>query len=222
MKKLVMFLMAGLMLACSAQAAISVANPSFEAVSIPTKSYVNGPPADWTWDNLGVGTSYILDTGYANNFWTVDIPDGENYHNHRRDGVLSQDIGTVDAATDYTLTVALGNSSDSANQLRECENYELRFLLDGTQVATTGIIDGQTITSTNPSAPGDGWEDFSLDWTSGAAGGTLSIELRHTAYDTGSSDGRAGYFDNVRVVPEPATMALLSLGSFVMIRRKRA
>jgi hypothetical protein len=40
-------------------------------------------------------------------------------------------------------------------------------------------------------------------------------------WDTSNDDGEAFGFDNVRIVPEPTTMALLGLGGLAVLRRRR-
>ncbi|MCD4831975.1 MAG: PEP-CTERM sorting domain-containing protein [Anaerohalosphaeraceae bacterium] len=41
-------------------------------------------------------------------------------------------------------------------------------------------------------------------------------------YGYGRSDSIYGYFDDIKIVPEPATMVLLSLGSLLVLKRRRS
>jgi hypothetical protein len=140
-------------------------------------------------------------------------------------GNWSLTTGTLAAVADnttYTLTVALGNSK-VANPF---EFTYLDLLVNGVAVATATV--GRAAIAN------DTFTDFSVSFITGTGdvltGGNLAIRLRASEsqfFVTGFSD-----FDNVRLdanvsqptpVPEPSTIALLSLGAAgLAARRKRA
>lgn len=116
------------------------------------------------------------------------------------------------AGESYVLKVdAQNNWSDQTPELQLALYYDNA----GTRVPLASTI-------VNPVSQGDGgWMEFSVafavDDVPASIGSQLGIEI-----DNVSAEGSWIGIDNVRLVPEPATMVLLSIGSLVLLRRRRA
>jgi hypothetical protein len=91
----------------------------------------------------------------------------------------------------------------------------------------------QAIDTVNPSNPGT-WDPYNYgevhtrtlaydvsgyDWA--GVEGTGYLELVIAINDGGMTQLGTTYFDNPRIIPEPATLALLGLGALALFRRKR-
>ncbi|HXE54959.1 MAG TPA: PEP-CTERM sorting domain-containing protein [Tepidisphaeraceae bacterium] len=129
-------------------------------------------------------------------------------------------VGTIQAATLYTLTVAIGDRiSDSG-----LHDWDIQLWAGG---STRQTFLGQTFRTdsgaNNPSA--GNWADNSVTFDSTTdptvVGQNLFVLVG--TYLTGSNPGQS-YFDNVRVdatsVPEPAATALLTIAIAATLRRR--
>lgn len=107
------------------------------------------------------------------------------------------DWGTGDFQTNGGLNSTLTNMDIPSNAV---------------SLATVDVKDDETLL-------GGGWESFSLPVTIGTEGyDVLVVYMGIRGVATGDNGG----FDNVQLTPEPATMALLGLGGFgLVLRRKR-
>jgi len=206
-----------LVLSASAGAQIPIVNPGFEDPVLAEDG--------WTWVDVPGWTQVGPESMGVWNVTTADFdpvvaPEGENvaYTEYAPDGIvngLSQILSeTFAAGTDYTLTVDVGNS-----WAYYWAGYNVQLLAGGSVIAK----DDNTL-----------WPDYMLWDTStvqynydvadaALVGQPLEIRLLNLGLDMDvASPSVVGVeFDNVMLVPEPATLALLGLGG-LLLRRKRS
>lgn len=129
---------------------------------------------------------------------------------------IFQNVGTLLANTEYTMTIAIGQRLDRTNGSVEFGLYN----------ATTGATDiwatGTALnTATNVSTTAGSFQDFSVTFTTGAiVSNDLYVAARYT--ETGANLIQAS-LDNVRLdaVPEPSAALLGGLGVIGLLRRRR-
>jgi len=201
-------------LSATAGAAILVQNPSFEDPVLAED--------DWTWLDVPGWTTTsnegIWNTTNAD-FAPVVAPDGENVL-YSEDvvggtGGVAQILTEMFAAnTDYTLTVEVGNSN-----YYYFSGYKVQLLAGGTVIAE----DNDTLLPDYMT-----WATSTVEYTydsadSALVGQPLEIRLLNLglANDGPGVDDLIGVeFDNVVLVPEPATLALLGLGVLILKRKR--
>ena len=229
--------MGTLALATSAQAAtpITVLEHSFEGAKA-----LGG----WTGAGAGAGEStgnlpspWII-TGGQGTGWTIasqftgGIPDGDIYAYTNTAGNLSQTLAaTLQADTDYTLTVATGWRADLPGLgFPVYPGYGIEIYAGATLIASDYSTE---LGGTGAGPAGDSWKDVTATYTydpgdAGLVGQALEIRL------LGGPNGIDPNFptlavqtnyDNVRLdataVPEPSSAALLGLGGLALILRRR-
>jgi hypothetical protein len=127
---------------------------------------------------------------------------------------------TYKAGYDYKLTFKLGVS----NGLSDDINCLMMATVDGTAVSVKAVDPKPLFIS-----PSDGWLSYSVTATAadiaalGAVGSGLQLQFNIDGDQTGTEGGDIVYLTDVRIeeIPEPATILLLSLGSLVLVRRRR-
>jgi len=177
---------------------------------------------DWTWLDVPGWTTTsnegIWNTTNAD-FAPVVAPDGENVL-YSEDvvggtGGVAQILTEMFAAnTDYTLTVEVGNSN-----YYYFSGYKVQLLAGGTVIAE----DNDTLLPDYMT-----WATSTVEYTydsadSALVGQPLEIRLLNLglANDGPGVDDLIGVeFDNVVLVPEPATLALLGLGALILKRKR--
>jgi hypothetical protein len=214
--------MGTLALATSAQAAtpITVLEHSFEGAKA-----LGG----WTGAGAGAGESvgavpspWIV-TGGQGTGWTIasqysgGIPDGDIYAYMNAAGNTRQTLAaTLQADTDYTLTVATGWRADLPGLgFGTYPGYGIELYAGTTLIAS----DYDTVSG----APAlDSWKDATATYSYDAGDAGLvgqALEIRLIGYGIQSN------YDNVRLdfaaVPEPSSAALLGLGGLALILRRR-
>jgi hypothetical protein len=117
--------------------------------------------------------------------------------------VWSESI-SVAQNTNYTFA-AWATSSDNANL------PTLRFSINSTQVGSDLSLPGVST--------GADWVQFTSPWNSGlSTSATLVIIDTNSNYDASGDDFA---LDDISLVPEPSTLALLTIGSLGLFARRR-
>ncbi|MEO7099299.1 MAG: PEP-CTERM sorting domain-containing protein [Luteolibacter sp.] len=221
--------------AISAQAAsVLIINHSFESPTL----------ADVANTNSGAGTgvfngwNYVTQNGASFEDFGIENPGGGAYTGAAGNGTLSganginvaylnqdnsglftgifQNVGSLQANTQYTMTIAVGQRLDRVNG-------SVEFGLYGATTGATNIWSTGTVlsTATNVSTTNGTFQDFSVTFTTGAVvSNDLYVAARFT--ETGANLIQAS-LDNVRLdaVPEPSVALLGGLGMVGLLRRRR-
>ncbi len=193
----------------------SVVNGSFEDPVIATGTYTTVSIPGWSKGPTGdFGVWNIPLAGFFN----AEAPDGTNI-GYMNGHFLAQQTDNVLAVGETTLTLMGGRRHDSF-----AGSFTARLIAGGT--LADGVVTGGTLLSESTFSHIDHDPDsFSLvtvtyDALDGDAslGKLLTIQIERVG-------GSQANFDDVRLhvdaVPEPGTMAALSLGLTALIRRRR-
>lgn len=117
-------------------------------------------------------------------------------------GVISQAFDTV-VGKSYQISFWANNAAFDSS------THQLIVAVDNTG--------GDGITAT-PTVSNE-WQQFGFNFTASSSTTTVSFESALTSGDGASSDI---LLDNVTVIPEPASIALLGVGGLVLLRRRTA
>ena len=199
---------------------ITILNPSFEQPGFET--YAGSNPnwaSDTSWNPNPVYFSIGIYPPATYGMYTDPIPHGtEALGIYLQTGLVNQTTSHVYATNEeYTMSVYVG-----------------RRLPDPFPAATEmRLYAGATLlTSLTLPDPGAGqWEQHTMVWgpsspgyagTLGLLGSNLMVEL----FSAAGGGGSEADFDNVQLsfelLPEPASLGLMALGSAAMLRRRRA
>lgn len=176
-----------------------LADGDFEIVNyLPSGwSYNPGPilGSDWNFGtqgfNRGAGTA---STGSP---WGSSASTGRHFAFVQADGVLSQRMTNLTVGATYFVKFDHSRRADNSG-------HRIRVLVDGIEVLAPTL------------APLSWSEQTSLGFVATAS----SMTLRFEGIVSGSTD-RSSLIDNVRVVPEPSTIAILGIGVSLITRRRK-
>jgi len=207
-----MGLAASLAFVATASAEIFVGDHSFEDHPVDANGF-SSIVAPWE----GVGGGWVALNG---TYGLLNIPDGNNAASTSNDAI-QQDLATtyVDGVT-YTLSAQASARAAFTSQ-GSLTAWQIALHNGNTEAelaATTGAFD----LIDSPDGP-QAWQEISVSHTATAAddGEPIRIYFGTGAAPNSTSDYRF-IFDDVHLVPEPATMTLLVLGGLVLVLRRRA
>lgn len=187
------------------------------------------------WSVTGTGGWNLIDVtsdtspSYNNRFQSMGTSDGSTYAFVNEDSagtITSTPSGltlTIQPLTTYTLTIAVGNPTETGSSFSDPSARELiQFLADGSALDSALF----PLATVNVSSATSGtFTDYTATFTTGATdvgsifGDSLAIQMGDP---TGSGSG-VGAFDNVRLsvesisIPEPSTWALLSISIALLV-----
>ena len=198
------------LMGAASAASANIANGSFEAPVIgpgATTAYGNGSTAITGWTVIGDNVQ-LVDSTYLVPEYTLNASDGRQW----------VDLTGTNEGFGKGLTTTFAGVAGQTYQL----TFDLGRLLDRTPATVQVVVDGVSSTFTN-SGPGSGkvmdWKPFSLSFTSD---GSTTLSFLGSSANDGNSTLIG--LDNVAVVPEPSTWAMLLAGfgvvGWVAARRK--
>ena len=198
-------------------ATVFIINHSFEDDDIADNTNSNSAPSGWS--VTGAGASYLDRNGTGGFNDLIDPtpdPDDSEQMAWSNGNDFYQLTGTAIAAnTTYTLTVDVGDRTDTTFQVSELRlGVGASF---GSNLLTPTVISNTT--PVNDTGSSDGWQTWTTTFTTGASptAGNLRIEILNS--------GVQSLYDNVRLesspIPEPSTALLGALGSLILLCRRR-
>jgi len=224
--KRVLVVMAVLLVAGASQAGLNdpaVGNASFEDIVLAPDVGDWGFDAGAPWGETG--GSYL-----ENNLQTSSDPTpyGNNSMRIAGGAAVYQEIGTWSPDTNYEVTLWLGERYDGAGA--PLSSWVVGELWGG---GASGYGGADVSLWDNTGAT---WVDYA--WSSafdtGSTSGDVTVTLNTSAWNAGglvegdalwirlAADGPADLnIDNIRVTPEPMTLALLGFGGLGLLRRRK-
>lgn len=231
MKNVLVFLMILAVASLANAVVVPITNGGFENPALADNTVVNAYWTGWNcWapaayvpaSNKGFGVRDPLSAPLGTEAYPVTATEGENY------GILGR-IDTLQATYDYAWqsTVVI-----AANTV-----YTLKFDIAAITAAPwDSFIDGALFASSSTGTLGTSIANYYDDTIGGTSTYDYTWHTDKTVTFDSTTGGHVGEYlqiefsgnricvDNVRLesIPEPATMALLGLGSLALVRRKRA
>jgi len=208
--------------------AITVENYSFEAPAV-------GKLLGWNGENGPDIPGWVGEANSGNS--GIEDPLIHDGKYEGTDGLYAGLLGHVDPGgwnlTDHTIAAGeIFRLTVDASNTYTNPDRDLLFKVTLYYGDAVTRVEGESQTFTLPTGIGGDdvlWNTYSIvfdaDSDTASYGNKVGIELANvTPVDAGDPSWGASWMimDNVRLVPEPATMMLLSLGSLALIRRRRA
>jgi hypothetical protein len=201
----------------------AVGNPSFEDVVLPNENgewdYFVGEP----WGEIGFR---YLESNVASGWAGVDpTPYGNNSVRIGGGGAVYIEIGTWEPETDYDVTIWIAQRGDAPSWI-------VGELWGGGQ---SGFAATDVDLWDNPGAVWLDWHWFNVADLGGPTSGDVSWTFNSSANNAGGlvpgdplwvrfapDAGVDMQIDNIRVVPEPATVLLMALGGLSLLRYRKS
>lgn len=195
--------------------------------AVDNASFEDGALGEGDWDfNVGAPWGETGGTYLENNAITASDPTpyGDKSVRIGWSGAVYQEIGTWSADTNYEVTVWIGQRGTAGSWL-------VGELWGG---GTSGYGGPDVSLWDNVGATWVDYHWFNVADLGGSLSGDVSWTFNTSAFNADgltegapmwlrlAADGAADMqIDNVRVTPEPATLALLSLGGVALLRRRK-
>lgn len=221
MKRIMCVLVLALLMVTSVQANLLV-NGDFETGSVTgywqPATYDSPPWSRFAWGG-DVSNAWLTDGGGNNDGGVQGVVTASDMAMKWRwsNNGIAQTVD-VAAGTDYTLSLDVFNSATDATANDWGIYIKVNFMradnswidLGGTNTVEIAGYDAAVET------PGS-WVTVSGAYIAPAE----AVAMTYRIIAQGNGGGGYLYADNASVVPEPATLALLSIGSLTLLRRKR-
>jgi len=176
---------------------LTIADPSFEGLTLSPGSFTSGTYAAGSWNSGGNAGIFRPTTAS----YPGGAPDGSYVGYSSSSTVIDQVLSaTLTANTTYTLGVAVGSRLDGPHN----DGYTIQLLAGGVLLSGT----------TNFPVPADGSFVFATDaYTAGASDPHLgqALEIRLISAPTGQTSFDNVTLDAVPAVPEPASIMMLGI-----------
>lgn len=233
LKQIIIVALSMLTAGVASAASVAVANSSFETATgggggAGTGAWQSDPT---NWVELGPTDSYIEGNGIAaasthldGDFWgAVEGVNGADFAGGVVGDVITQDLGVaILSNTTYTIDFAQARRGDGTNAGQHTSGIMSIGLFTGAADITAVIAGSANFDSADIAPNSSLARTFSFTTGAVVPGGNVSVFVRGS---DGNVSGVKLYFDDIKIdaspVPEPSSTALLGLGGFALLLRRR-